>query len=161
MDIQDLIATKRKQISLLERHIKMLEEIAAEESSISTDGLGRRGKAPGGKRKKVARRRRGRGNSRASMIEKYLKSHSGPQPAKEIAAALSMKPAEVHGAIHAGLKSGRFVRGKERASYGLGGAGKAVKSTKKRVTRSKTKRGRKRTARAIARGEGQTPQPGV
>lgn len=147
MSIQDLIAEKRKQVDLLERHIKMLESMAKEE------GTGSRARTGQSQSTAVPKGRRGRrrgGKSRAAMVEAYLKGHSSPQPAREIASALGLKAAELHGAVHAGLKTGRFVRGKQRATFGLGATGAAAsESPKKR--QAKTRRSGKRNARKRAK----------
>jgi hypothetical protein len=132
MSIQDLIADKRKQVALLERHIKMLESMAKEEG---TGGRARTGLSQAiGARKGRRGRRRG-GKSRAAMVEAYLKGHSSPQPAREIAQALGLKAAELHGAVHSGLKTGRFVRGKQRATFGLGATETTASEPKKRQAR--------------------------
>jgi hypothetical protein len=160
MDIQELIRVKRNQIDVLERHIKALERIAAEEGGVSAT-LTSRGSR--GRRPSSGRRRRGPGDSRAAMVEKYLRSHPGPQPAKEIAAALGLKPAEVHGAIHSGLKGGRFVRGKQRATYGIGSGGvsPAAKGTSsKRKTGARNRKKTARKARATNSGA-RKPEPGA
>jgi hypothetical protein len=144
MTIQDLIAEKRKQVDILERHIKMLESMAKEEG---VGGRIRTGQSqPPGAPKGRRGRRRG-GKSRAAMVEAYLKGHSSPQPAREIASALGLKAAELHGAVHSGLKTGRFVRGKQRATFGLGA--EASESPKKR--QAKTRRSGKRSARKRAK----------
>lgn len=143
MTIQDLIAEKRKQVNILERHIKMLQTMAKEEAVGGRTQTGR--SQPSGTPTARRGRRRG-GKSRAAMVEAYLKGHSSPQPAREIASALGLKAAELHGAVHSGLKTGRFVRGKDRATFGLGATETAVReSPKKRQT--KTRRSGQRSAR--------------
>ena len=115
MTIQDLIAEKRKQIGVLERHIRMLQEMAREEAG---NGPTARASRTNGTASRQGRRRGS--TSRAAMVEAYLRSHSGPQPAREMAVALGLKAAQLHGAINSGLKTGRFVRGSQRATFALG-----------------------------------------
>jgi hypothetical protein len=152
MSIQDLIAEKRKQVAVLERHIKMLESMAKEEG---TGGRARTDQSQPTAGPKGRRGRRRSGKSRAAMVEAYLKGHSSPQPAREIASALGLKAAELHGAVHAGLKTGRFVRGKQRATFGLGTAAiTAGESPAKRQARARrpTKRKGGKSAKAAATG---------
>jgi hypothetical protein len=153
MSIQDLIAEKRKQVDLLERHIKMLESMAKEEGT--SGGVRTAQSQPaGGSRGRRGRRRSGK--SRAAMVEAYLKGHSSPQPAREIASALGLKASELHGAVHAGLKAGRFVRGKERATFGLAAAGTTTGGLpKKRPGKAKRPGQRKARKRAKAPSTGQ------
>jgi hypothetical protein len=154
MSIQDLITEKRKQVALLERHIKMLESMAKEEG----DGARKRrgaSQSTGTLTKRRGRRRGGK--SRAAMVEAYLKGHSSPQPAREIASALGLKAAELHGAVHAGLKTGRFVRGKERATYGLAAVGRPTSgSSKRRLAKPKRSTRRKAARRTDALAAAQT-----
>jgi hypothetical protein len=119
MSIQDLIAEKWNQVNILKRHIKMLEQMAREEGD---RGATRRNTARLGKARERRDGRRG-SSSRAGMVEAYLRAHPGAQPAREMAAALGLKPTQLHGAIHSGLKTGRFVRGKGRATFALGSGG--------------------------------------
>lgn len=146
MNIQDLIAEKKKQIAVLERHIQTLTDMAAEEGRLDRSSAGSTRSATGG------RKRRRRGASRAGQIETYLRAHAGPQPAKEIASALGFTPAEVHSAVNPGLKTGRFVRGKRRATYGLGSRSGTkptpVARRKRRRTAAKRTARRKRLAKA-------------
>jgi len=148
-EISDLIAAKEKQVVALQKQIELLRQVEAAEADNGADGVGRRrrgriGVAPG----KRARRGR-RGQSRAALIEVYLQQHPGPQPAKEIAAALGMKAAELHSAINPGLKTARFTRGEERGSYTLGGI--VSKSTQRKHPRRRRTPSKKRKTAAAAK----------
>ncbi len=160
MSLQDIIAERRKQLTLLERHIAKLEKLAAEEAQLATEEGGTRRQPGRTRKKKGSRRGRNRGDSRATMIEAYLKSRNGPQPAKDIAAALQLKPAEVHGAVSAGLKAGRFARGKQRATYGLGGSSRGKKQVMGGAPRKRgqAKRGQKRSRKVTPTGSSETAQ---